>query len=108
MNALAVRRKSGPADDDIKQQIAGQDYEVPEHDRVRCGEKHDVHYAHRLAHVHEDEQDAHRDRRDREELSHDHDLAELLEVVEIIGYYEHHGRGRHADQECELADVQAP
>ena len=48
------------------------------------------------------------DRRNGEELAEDHDLAELLVIVQIVRDHQHHGRGGNADQERELADVQAP
>ena len=75
-----------------------------------CGRRveHHVEHPRRLPHVHEDEEHAHGDRGDRQELAEDRDLAEGLEVVQVVGEDDHHRRGGDADQERELGDVEAP
>jgi hypothetical protein len=105
---LALGAERGPADDEVEQEVAGEDEHVPEHDRVRRGMEEDVEHAQRLPHVHDDEGHAHRHGGDGEELPEDDDPVELLVVVEVVGDDEHHGGCRHADEEGELADVQAP
>ena len=62
----------------------------------------------RLPHVHEDEQDAHGDRRNGEQFSEEHDFLDRLEIVQVGGHDEQDGGGSHAHQEGEVRDVQAP
>ena len=67
-----------------------------------------VHEPHGLPKVHHDEQHAHRDRRYGQELAEYDDSTERLVVVQVVRYYKHHRRCRHADQERKLGYVYAP
>ncbi len=70
--------------------------------------KHDVQHAEGLAHIDENKEHTHDDRWYGEKLAENGYPAELLVIVEIIGQDDHDGRGRHADKERELGDVESP
>ena len=105
---LALGAQGDEGDDGIQHQVSAKRDHVPEHDGVRRGIEQHVEHARGLAHVHEDEEHAHHDGGDGQELAQDGDAGERLAVVQIIGEHDHHGGSRDTHQEGELGDVEAP
>ena len=97
-----------PTDEDVETEIATEGHGVPEHHRVRRRMEEDVEDPVGSPHVDEDEEHAHDDRRDGEELAEDGHLAECLVIVEVVRQHHHHRRSGDAHQEGELGDVEAP
>ncbi len=60
------------------------------------------------ADVHRDEQQAHDDGADGQQLAEDGDLPDRLPVVDVGRDDQQHGGRGHADQEGEVADVEGP
>jgi hypothetical protein len=96
----------------VQQQVAVEDDEVPRQHRDRevepaqAGDH--VPQAIGSSEVGDDEQQAHDDRGDRKQLADDHDVMHQPIAVEVGGDDHHHATRRHADEEREVGDVQAP
>ena len=60
------------------------------------------------SHIHKDEEHAHDDGRDRQQLAEDCDLLDGFPVVDVGRDHQHDGRGRHPHKEGEVADVKGP
>src|SRR6266545_3382424 len=99
-------------EDHVHEQVAVQDERVPGEERARevgrPEERHDVEEPVGPPHVHEDEEQAHDERADREQLAEDHDLLDRLPVVDVRGDDEQDRRRGDADEEGEVADVEGP
>ena len=99
-------------DDEVHQEVHVQHDHVPRQDGSRevqpAERRHHVPQAVRTADVDHDEEHAHRDRAQGQQLTDDHDLADRFPVVHVGGDHEHDGGGGDADQEREVADVEAP
>ncbi len=98
--------------DQVDGEIDVQHDGVPRHDRTRHvhvpNAREDVPEAVRTPHVHQDEEQAHHDRRDGEHLAEQRDFLDRLPVVDVgRDHQQHRGRG-DADEEGEVADVEAP
>ena len=110
--AAAGRRcapiQRGPRDDDVQQQVAAERQHVPEHHRRGRRMEEHVQHPRRLAHVHEDEQDAHDARPRWPGTRRGRDAREGLAVVQVVGSTTITADGGHADEERELGDVETP
>ena len=96
----------------MRSEVAVEDEDVPaEH---RTGEVEDADARNQVpeavgaAEIHGDEGEAHQDGGDRKKLAEDDEVVEVLVLVDVDRDDEHHGRGRHADEEGEVGDVDAP
>jgi hypothetical protein len=98
--------------DEVHDEVEVQDEHVPGQDRLREVQVPDareqVPEAVGAADVHEDEQQAHHDRADGQQFPVDDDLANRLPVVDVRRDHQDDGRRRDADEEREVADVEAP
>src|SRR5208337_2485612 len=107
-HVMAFAFQHVPADQDIEQEIAVQDEDIPKHDRVGSGVLEDVEHPVRPPHVHHHEGDTHDYRGHRQEFPQDGDPAEGLVVVQVVRENHHDRGGRHSDQIGKLGDVKAP
>jgi hypothetical protein len=85
--------------------------EITSHESMEIGEveaEHHVVEAVGSPQVHHHEQERHDDRRDREEVGEDHQVAQLAVAVDVHGDHHRGGGGGHADQEREVGDVEPP
>jgi hypothetical protein len=108
VGAVALGFQHVPADHDVQEQVAVEHDHVPEQHGVGRRVKNHVEHAHGLPEVHQDEEQAHGDRRDGQKFAQDGDPAEGLVVVQVVGQHHHHAPGGHTDQKGELGDVESP
>src|SRR5262245_29444511 len=96
----------------VEHHIPVEHYDIPAHHRGREVKLSDrgnqMPEAVRTAEVHRDESAAYQNRRDREQLTEDHQVMQFFVVINIDRNDHHHGGGRHADQEGEVGNVDTP
>ena len=97
---------------DVEQEIAVQDEDIPTQHGGRKVELADagdqVPEPVGPPEVHRDEGQAHEDGRHGEQFAEDHQVMQLLVVVDIDRDHHHHRRRRDADQEGEVGNIDAP
>ena len=104
----SITGQDHPTGNDVDQEITGKDDHVPEKDGGRLRMQQDIHDAGWLAEINEDEQYAHDDGGDSQELTQHGDLSECLVVMQVVGQYQHNGRRSNTYQERELGDIKPP
>jgi len=110
--ALEGREQDVGNDEPVEQEIEIENEDVPGQQRVRkvrrSDDRHQMPDEFGSAEIHRDEEHAHDDRRNREQLADQDDVADRPPIVDVGGNHQHDGCRRDSDQERKVSDVETP